>query len=58
LRRLPQATDNPVGDGVIGIQKIVEALLKIGFDGPTTLEVAGPESVKLSAKRLQEWSGG
>jgi len=48
----------PLGDGVIGIQEIVKALLKIGFDGPTTLEVAGPDSVKLSAKRLQEWSKG
>jgi len=46
----------PLGDGVIGIQEIVKALLQIGFDGPTTLEVAGPDSVKLSAKRLQEWS--
>jgi len=48
----------PLGDGVIGIRRIVEALLKIGFAGPTTLEVAGPDSVKLSAKRLQEWAGG
>jgi len=41
-----------------GIPRIVEPLLKLGFDGPTTLEVAGPESVKLSAKHLQEWSRG
>ena len=46
----------PLGDGVIGIQEIVKALLAIGFAGPTTLEVAGPDSVKLSARRLQEWS--
>ena len=46
----------PLGDGVIGIREVVQALLRIGFDGPTTLEVAGPDSVKLSAKRLQEWS--
>ncbi len=34
-----------------------QAIREIGFDGPTTLEVAGPDSVKLSARRLQEWSG-
>jgi len=45
-----------LGDGVINIQSIVEALLEIGFDGPTTLEVAGPDAVKLSAERLQQWS--
>jgi sugar phosphate isomerase/epimerase len=59
--RYADLTDNHnggmLGDGVIGIPKIVEALLAIGFAGPTTLEVAGPDSVKLSAKRLQEWSG-
>ena len=46
----------PLGDGVIGIREVVKALLRIGFDGPTTLEVAGPDSVKLSARRIQEWS--
>ena len=47
----------PLGDGVIGIRAIVDALLEAGFDGPTTLEVAGPDAVKLSAERLREWSG-
>jgi inosose dehydratase len=47
----------PLGDGVVDIPNIVEALQEIGFDGATTLEVAGPENVKLSAQRLQEWSG-
>lgn len=47
----------PLGDGVVGIQGIVEALGEIGFDGPTTLEVAGPENVKLSAERLLAWAG-
>jgi len=46
----------PLGDGVVGIGPIVEALTEIGFDGPTTLEVAGPENVKTSATRLEEWS--
>jgi len=35
-----------LGDGVIGIQKIVQALDAIGFAGATTLEIAGPDSVK------------
>lgn len=46
----------PLGDGVVGIEPIVKALQEIGFDGPTTLEVAGEEAVKLSAERLQAWS--
>ncbi len=45
----------PVGDGVVGIEEIVGALLKVGFDGDTTLEVAGAETVKLSASRLRSW---
>jgi inosose dehydratase len=46
----------PLGDGVVGIQAIVEALITSGFDGPTTLEVAGEETVLTSAQRLREWS--
>lgn len=45
-----------LGEGVIDLPAIVKALQKIGFDGATTLEVAGPENVKRSAQRLQEWS--
>lgn len=45
----------PLGDGVIDIPGIVKALNDSGFDGATTLEVAGTESVMLSAKRLVEW---
>lgn len=47
----------PLGDGVVGLQTIVEALMAIGFDGPTTLEVAGTENVKISVQRLRQWSG-
>lgn len=47
----------PLGDGQVGIQAIVEALLEQGFEGPTTIEVAGPEAVKLSAERLRTWAG-
>ena len=46
----------PLGDGVVGIKAIVEALEANGFDGPTTLEVAGVENVLESAKRLRQWS--
>ena len=46
----------PLGDGVVGIEAIVDALMKIGFDGPTTLEVAGIDAVKISYERLQKWS--
>lgn len=46
----------PVGEGVVGIEAIVKALLEIGFDGPTTLEVAGAEAVKTSAERLRKWA--
>ena len=45
-----------LGDGVVGIPEIVEALERIGFDGYTTLEVAGEENVKRSAARLKAWS--
>jgi len=47
----------PLGDGVVGIEAIVKALLEVGFDGPTTLEVAGAEAVKTSAERLRKWAG-
>jgi len=46
----------PLGDGVVGIEAIARALLACGFDGPTTLEVAGAENVKVSAERLRQWS--
>lgn len=45
----------PLGDGVVGIPAVVKALKKSGFDGATTLEIAGVESVKASAKRLKAW---
>ncbi len=45
-----------VGDGVVGVRKVVDALMSMGFDGPTTLEIAGREAVLASAERLQAWS--
>jgi len=47
----------PIGDGIIGVRHVVDALLEGGFNGPTTLEVAGADNVKKSAERLREWSG-
>jgi inosose dehydratase len=46
----------PLGDGIVGIQAIVDALNEIEFNGPTTLEVAGADNVKRSVERLQQWS--
>ena len=45
----------PLGDGVVGIPEIVRHLKQSGFDGATTLEIFGPEAVKQSVLRLQEW---
>jgi inosose dehydratase len=46
----------PLGDGLIPIEAIVRELMKIGFSGPTTLEIAGKEAVMISAERLNSWS--
>lgn len=45
----------PLGDGVVGLEAIVRELKHIGFNGPTTLEIAGEAAVKTSAQRLREW---
>jgi inosose dehydratase len=47
----------PLGTGVVDIASIVEALKEFGFNGPTTIEVAGDENVKASLKNLREWIG-
>jgi inosose dehydratase len=49
-------TGIPLGAGVVGIEPIVKALLSQGFNGPTTLEIAGEQAVKTSAERLREWA--
>ena len=46
----------PLGDGVVGIPAVVKALKKTGFNGTTTLEIAGAENVKISAQRLRQWA--
>ena len=45
-----------LGDGVVGIEATVNALVEQGFDGPTTLELAGPDNVRRSAERLARWA--
>ncbi|MBL7134503.1 MAG: sugar phosphate isomerase/epimerase [Phycisphaerae bacterium] len=45
----------PLGDGVVGIEGIVQALKAAGYDGATTLEIAGPDNVKKSVERLKQW---
>ena len=47
----------PLGDGVVGIPAVVDALKAVGFDGDTTLEIAGEDAVKTSAERLRGWWG-
>lgn len=42
-----------LGDGVIGIKKIYEKLVRSGFDGYSTLEIAGEEAVKKSLEFLR-----
>lgn len=44
-----------LGDGVINLPPIVKALRDVGFDGATTLEIAGPDNVKRSVERLRAW---
>lgn len=44
-----------LGDGVIGIRDVCQALKAKGFAGPTTLEIAGKDAVLASAARLREW---
>lgn len=45
-----------LGDGVIDLPAIVRALQGIGFDEATTLEIAGPENIRTSVARLNQWA--
>ncbi len=47
-----------LGDGVVGVERIVQALQRIGYTGDTTLEVAGAGNVKASIGRLTGWLAG
>ena len=44
----------PLGEGVIGIEPIYQALVNAGFDGYTTLEIAGEEAVLKSFEFLKK----
>ncbi len=44
-----------LGDGVIDLPEIVTALQNAGFDGATTLEIAGADNVRKSVQRLTGW---
>jgi inosose dehydratase len=44
----------PLGDGVIDIKSIYEALVKTGFDGYSTLEIAGEDAVLKSFEFLKK----
>jgi len=44
-----------LGDGVVGIEAIVKALVEADLDVATTLEIAGADAVKRSAQRLVNW---
>lgn len=45
-----------LGGGVIDLPPVVRALQDAGFNGATTLEVAGADNVKKSVERLTEWN--
>lgn len=45
----------PLGDGVVNVKSVLSALKTAGFNGATTLEIAGADNVLLSIKRLREW---
>lgn len=44
-----------LGDGVIDLPPVVKALQEAGFEGATTLEIAGPDNVRRSVERLHDW---
>ena len=45
-----------LGSGVVGIEAVYNALLEVGFDGHTTLEVAGEDAVLGSRNFLEKLS--
>jgi inosose dehydratase len=44
-----------LGDGMIDLPAIVKSLQEVGFDGATTLEIAGRDNVRRSLERLKQW---
>jgi inosose dehydratase len=45
-----------LGSGVVGIEAIYRTLVEVGFDGHTTLEVAGEDAVLGSRNFLEKLS--
>jgi len=46
----------PLGDGIVDVRGVVSSLDNIGFNGCTTLELAGKNNIQTSAERLKQWS--
>ncbi|WP_432523484.1 sugar phosphate isomerase/epimerase family protein [Kineococcus sp. SYSU DK006] len=44
-----------LGQGVIDVRGVFDALVAAGFEGATTLEIAGDEAVLASADLLEQW---
>jgi inosose dehydratase len=44
-----------LGEGVVNVREVMHELMKAGFDGDTTLEIAGADAVKRSVQQLQQW---
>ena len=45
-----------LGDGVIDLSGVIRELQSAGFDGDTTLEIAGTENVLRSVQQLEKWT--
>ncbi len=45
----------PLGTGVINLQEVLDELKKIGYNHPSTLEIAGAENIKPSLQQLHDW---
>jgi inosose dehydratase len=45
----------PLGAGVVDLKGVIKELKKAKFNGPTTLEIAGPDNVKASVQFLNKW---
>ena len=45
-----------LGEGTIDLPAIVQSLKEVGFDGATTLEIAGADNVRKSFQRLKQWN--
>jgi inosose dehydratase len=47
----------PLGTGVVPVAAVFDELVKIGFDGYSTFEIAGEDAVKKSLDYLKELAG-